>query len=315
MGQLEVRSIRKAFGRHIAVDEVSLHVEPGEVLGLLGPNGAGKSTTLMIACGLLKPDRGSILINGRKLQPGDRGLRKKIGVVPQELAIYPELTAIENLRFFGRLYGLRGGYLRLRVSELLERTGLTARAHDRVEEFSGGMKRRLNFGVALIHNPEIVILDEPTVGVDPQSRTHLLDSIRQLREDGVAVIYASHYMEEVQTISDRVAIIDHGQVIADGSLSHLLRQLRSHIKLHVYEDGTALPEPILSGTEMESVAVGQKSILIDRANPQVEDYLAETLASILDDVREAGAKLDRIDVAEPNLEHLFLELTGNRLRE
>ncbi|MEM1062665.1 MAG: ABC transporter ATP-binding protein, partial [Planctomycetota bacterium] len=198
MPLLEVRNLRKRFGRTVAVEDVSFAVEPGEVFGLLGPNGAGKSTSMMITCGLLKADAGEVLVAGRKLTPRSRTLKRELGLAPQELAIYPELTARENLRFFGKLYDMGRRSLADRVGEILDRIGLTARADDPAGTFSGGMKRRLNFGIALLHRPAVVILDEPTVGVDPQSRAHLLEAVRDVASEGVAVVYVSHYMEEVE---------------------------------------------------------------------------------------------------------------------
>ncbi len=195
MSLLEVSHLRKTFGRLVAVEDVSFSVCAGEIFGLLGPNGAGKSTTMNMVVGLLAPDSGSIRLDGQELEPTNRSLRESLGVVPQDLAIYPELTARENLHFFGRLYGIKGQDLKRRIGEALERAGLASRADDRAENFSGGMKRRLNFGVALLHRPRLLILDEPTVGVDPQSRAHLLDCVRALSCEGVAAVYASHYME------------------------------------------------------------------------------------------------------------------------
>src|SRR5580693_5413258 len=225
MNLLEVCNLRKTFGNLVAVEDVSFSVAAGEVFGLLGPNGAGKSTTMNMVVGLLAPDSGSIRLDGRELAPENRDLRMALGVVPQDLAIYPDLTARENLDFFGRLYGIRGRELKSRISEALSRTGLTSRANDRAANFSGGMKRRLNFGVALLHRPKLLILDEPTVGVDPQSRAHLLDCVRDLSREGIAAVYASHYMEEVETICQRVAIVDHGRVLACDHIKTLLSKM------------------------------------------------------------------------------------------
>lgn len=224
---LEVSHLRKSYGETMAVRDTSFHVAQGEILGLVGPNGAGKTTTLMILAGLLRPDAGSIQILGQPQDPDSPEFKRLLGVVPQDLAIYPDLTARENLRFFGQLYGLRGRTLQQRVDDVLERTQLTPNAHNLVRTYSGGMKRRLNFGVALLHEPQLVILDEPTVGVDPQSRAHLLASVRELSAAGMGVVYASHYMEEVEAICHRVAILDEGRLLACGTLAELDVSLRS----------------------------------------------------------------------------------------
>jgi ABC-2 type transport system ATP-binding protein len=229
MRLLEVSHLRKTFnGNVVAVDDLSFHVDDGEVFGLVGPNGAGKTTTMTMLAGLLKPDSGSIRIQGRPFDPGRYEHRAILGMAPQNLAIYPDLSAIENLRFFGGLYGLGGTRLQQRVRAVLELTGLTERADSLVKTFSGGMKRRLNFGVALLHQPRLVILDEPTVGVDPQSRSHLLDAVQRLSHDGVGVLYASHYMEEVEAICSRVGILDSGRLLECGTLPELLSNVNEH---------------------------------------------------------------------------------------
>ena len=211
---LEVDNLVKKYGDLTAVDRLSFDVEPGEAFGLLGPNGAGKSTTMMMICGLLAADSGEIRLEGRRLDRTRPESRQRMGVVPQDLALYPDLTARENLMFFASLYHLSGSQLRKKVDEALERVGLTARADDFAETFSGGMKRRLNFAAAVMHDPVLLILDEPTVGVDPQSRAHLIECIRSLQRSGTAIIYASHYMEEVQIVCTRAAIVDHGRLLA-----------------------------------------------------------------------------------------------------
>lgn len=254
MNLLEVNGLYKRFGELIAVDGLSFSVEVGEVFGLLGPNGAGKSTTMMIIAGLLVPDSGSITLSGQPVTPHNRELRRILGVVPQDLAIYPDLTARENLDFFGRLYGLRSRALNERIKEVLDRIGLTGRSDDLVGTFSGGMKRRLNFGIALLHRPRLLILDEPTVGVDPQSRSHLLDAVRELSAEGMGVIYASHYMEEVQAVCGRVAIIDHGQMLACGDLQDLLGRVSSDLCLRVTPPDPQLVDRLM---ELDDVRVAE----------------------------------------------------------
>ncbi len=316
MGILEVRNLRKSYGDLVAVEDVSFTVDHGQVFGLLGPNGAGKSTTMMMVCGLLTPDSGTILVAGEEMRPDRRELKRLLGVVPQDLAIYPELTARENLRFFGKLYGLNGSRLNSRVDDALSRTGLGPRADDAAREFSGGMKRRLNFGCALLHEPKLLILDEPTVGVDPQSRSHLLDSVQQVAREGVAVIYASHYMEEVEEICRKVAIVDHGRVVAEDSLDALLGRMKSVIRLHIRGSAIPIPPRIASVVTVERNGDDNHQIIdIDRGRLSQEISLDQTLADLLCDARNQGATLETIESHEANLERLFLQLTGNKLRD
>ena len=315
MAILEVRNLRKTYGDLVAVEDVSFTVEPGEVFGLLGPNGAGKSTTMMTVCGLLRPDAGTVLIAGEPLTPNRSDLKRLLGVVPQDLAVYPDLTARQNLRFFGRLYGLSGSELDRRVADALERTGLTSRADDPPAEFSGGMKRRLNFGCALLHRPKLLILDEPTVGVDPQSRSHLLESVRSLAAEGMAVIYASHYMEEVEAVCRRVAIVDHGKVVALDSLDALLGRLKSIVRLQMKGGRVTIPARFAAVASVEPKGDGEVEIDIDRGKLDAGTTLDETLENLLAHARREGATLKSVETHNPNLERLFLELTGSRLRD
>jgi ABC-2 type transport system ATP-binding protein len=314
MSLLEVSHLRKTFGDLVAVADVSFSIEAGEIFGLLGPNGAGKSTTMMMLAGLLRPDSGSIKLDGQEMDPDNRQLRTVLGVVPQDLAIYPDLSARENLEFFGRLYGLRGRELKARVDLALERTGLTSRADDASGHFSGGMKRRLNFGVALLHQPRLLILDEPTVGVDPQSRAHLLDSVRELSSEGVATLYASHYMEEVQSICKRVGIVDHGKMLALGSLDDLLGRLNAELCLHVSKPGEGLAEKLKGLAELRPSNNGVATIVVSNAG-QNGAHLNQTLARVLALLEASKVELKKIETNDPNLERLFLELTGSRLRD
>ena len=315
MAILDVRNLRKTYGDLVAVEDVSFAVDEGEVFGLLGPNGAGKSTTMMMACGLLAADGGQVLLGGEELTPRRRDLRRLLGVVPQDLAIYPELTARENLRFFGKLYGLTGKALADRVDDALARTGLANRADDASGHFSGGMKRRLNFGCAILHGPKLLILDEPTVGIDPQSRSHLLESVEQLSREGMGIIYASHYMEEVQAVCDRVAVVDHGKVVALDTLDALLGRLKSVIKLKVKGLAGDLPERFRTVATLEPSHDGVATVDIDRARINGGTTLSGTISDLLAFVREKGAMLLTVETHEPNLERLFLELTGSRLRD
>jgi len=218
---LECRDLRKSFGELTAVDGVSFRIAAGETYGLLGPNGAGKTTSISMAVGLMQRDDGQVLVDGEPLHPGTTGLKAKIGLVPQDIAIYPDLTARENLRFFGRLYDMPRAKLRGRTDEVLEIIGLSDRADDRADTFSGGMKRRLNIGIGLLHAPRLLVLDEPTVGVDPQSRNAILESIEQLGSEGLAVLYTTHYMEEAERLCDRIGIIHRGRLRSEGTLQSL----------------------------------------------------------------------------------------------
>lgn len=316
MSLLEVNGLKKTFGSHVAVKDVSFTVRAGEIFGLLGPNGAGKSTTIMMLAGLLEPDAGTIRLDGQDLLVKDRQSRRQMGIVPQDLAIYPNLTARENLQFFGGLYGLSGAALNSRITVVLEQTGLTDRQSDLTSVFSGGMKRRLNFGVALLHQPRLLILDEPTVGVDPQSRAHLLDSVRGLAEGGMSVIYCSHYMEEVQELCDRVAIVDRGQMLACDHIERLLGRLDAELRLNLVDTSGQL-QPRLA--EIPGVRLtpqeGRLTVTLALHSPNDHESLLGTLIAVLLAVREASGQLVTVESDEPDLERLFLQMTGSRLRE
>ena len=316
MSLLEVSHLRKTFnGSVVAVDDVSFHVAEGEIFGLVGPNGAGKTTTMTMLAGLLKPDRGSIQIQGHPFDPDKYADRAMLGMVPQNLAIYPDLTALENLRFFGGLYGMRGTKLKQRVDAVLDLTGLTDRAGDLVKTFSGGMQRRLNFGVALLHEPRLVILDEPTVGVDPQSRSHLLDAVKQLCRDGVSVLYASHYMEEVAAICHRVAILDHGRLLECGTLPELLSNVPRELRLSISHSSPTLVERLHGLAQVQPSSNGELNVTLSLNGHVERAALDEQLRQVMDVLRGCGAELRSIESEEHNLERLFLKLTGNRLRD
>lgn len=225
MSLIEIKGLSKQYDSLKAVDNVSFEVMDGEVFGLLGPNGAGKSTLIAMLTTLLKPDSGEIIINGFNLSTQQSEIKKILGLVPQEIALYPTLTARENLMFWGRMYGLKGTLLKERVDEALDIAGLMDRAKQRIDSYSGGMKRRINIAAALLHRPRILIMDEPTVGIDPQSRNHILETVLKLNRDGMTVIYTSHYMEEVEFLCSKVAIMDHGKIIAKGSKEELKRSI------------------------------------------------------------------------------------------
>ena len=301
----------RRFGDRVAVADVSLSVAPGETYGLLGPNGAGKTTTIRMVCGLLRRDGGSVTVAGHRLDGAEAAAKALVGYVPQEVALYPDLTAEENLRFFGRLYGMHGHDLHSRVDEVLELVDLADRRADRVDSFSGGMRRRLNIGAGLVHRPTLLVLDEPTVGVDPQSRHAILSSVRRFGETGMAVLYTTHYMEEAERLCDRVGIIDHGRLVAEGTrreLVDLVRQ-RDRIELVVSGDVAAFTAACrdLPGVE-EARAAGDRVHLLARHGRQV-------LPAVFDAAERVGAALKSVEVVEPDLEAVFLHLTGTALRE
>jgi ABC-2 type transport system ATP-binding protein len=315
MNGLEVSHLRKQYGDLTVVDDLSFHVDRGEIFGLIGPNGAGKSTSMMMIIGLLKADGGSIVVDGEHYNPRNPDLRSRFGIVPQELAIYPELTAIQNLYFFGKLYGLRGRRLQERVDSVLELTGLVQNADHTPSTFSGGMSRRLNFGIALLHEPKFVVLDEPTVGIDPQSRTNLLDGVRELGRKGVGVLYASHYMDEVEGLCHRLAIIDRGRLLKQGTLDQLLD--RTQIELCVMV--AALPADLV--TKLHAIAHvrsdpdGKMSILVHESLETQNAGHPGHLRVVLELLEEAMIPLLGIKTRETSLETLFLSLTGRTLRD
>ena len=324
MGLLAVKGLSKSYNGTPALSDLSFEVREREVFGLLGPNGAGKTTTMSILAGLLKPDSGSIEFDGRPVQPRDFDFRNRLGVVPQDLAVYPDLTVRENLDFFGSLYGLKGDPLKQRVSAVSDEMSLSQHGSKTTRDLSGGMKRRLNFAIALLHQPRLLILDEPTVGVDPQSRAHLLDCVRRLSEQGTAVIYASHYMDEVQSLCQRVAIVDHGRLIACDQLSGLLLQMDATVTLKIGPAPSGLLDSLRSiphvsvdvpehatGVDRTVVCITVNGLDDNRDNFRMNDVIRDA-ATIL---REREVALYDVTSHEPNLEHLFLRLTGRNLRD
>lgn len=308
---LDVQHLSKSYGKLTALKEVSFAVMQGEMFGLLGPNGAGKTTLLSILSCLLEADAGQARILGHDLIKGDtRALRRQIGIVPQELALYGDLTARENLTFFGKLYDLPSGELRSRVEQVLSAVGLEGRADERIDGFSGGMKRRLNLGAALVHRPKLVFLDEPTTGVDPQSRNHIFEEVRRLNQQGVTIIYTSHYMEEVQSLCKRIGIMDHGQLIAMGSVETLLRELEGELVLTWPRPQPGLAERLqpLPGLRWEVQDEGKRYRLLHKD-------ITSMLWPLMQQLRDAGVEPPQVQVQEPNLERVFLKLTGHALRD
>jgi ABC-2 type transport system ATP-binding protein len=308
---IEVQDLHKAFGDLKAVQGVSFDVQQGEIFSLLGPNGAGKTTTISMLATLLRPDQGDALVMGHSIRHDPMGVKSVLGVVPQEIAVYEDLTARENLTFWGKMYGLRGAALRARVDEVLETIGLADRARERVSKYSGGMKRRVNIGVALLHKPQIIYMDEPTVGIDPQSRRNILDSVVTLMNQGMTVLYTTHYMEEAQELSDHIAIMDHGKLIAMGTHGELVKIVGEMDRLTLIltpEDERVLEAwRTTPGVKQLLTEDGQLTVLADDSNL--------VLPRLFEAAAVHGARITSIDIQEPNLETVFLHLTGRALRD
>ena len=306
---LEVKKLVKRYGSKLAVSDVSFKVEKGEIYGLLGPNGAGKSSTINIITGLIKKDSGQVTIGGLDL---DRELTKAkylLGIVPQDLAIYNDLTALQNVKFFGALYGLTGSALQKQALETLEFVGLKDKARDKVKTFSGGMKRRLNIACGLVHRPQLLILDEPTVGIDPQSRNHIMEAILQLNREGMTILYTTHYMEEAEQLCSRIAIMDAGQIVAQGNLQELRSLIEENWYIAVKVKGTPPVDELSKVAGVEKIDLNGNALRFTcrGKHSQLRDIL-EVLS------REHTEILD-LSIDEPNLEDVFLTLTGKRLRD
>ncbi len=308
---LDCRDLRKRYKSVTAVDGVSFHIGRGETYGLLGPNGAGKTTTISMVCGLLERDGGSVTVAGRPMDIDATEAKSLIGYVPQDLAIYPDLSARENLRFFGRLQHLGGAALDARVAAILELTGLTERANDRTETYSGGMKRRLNIGIGLLHEPQLLVLDEPTVGVDPQSRNAILEAVDELRAGGMSILYTTHYMEEAERLCDRIGIIDAGRILAEGTRRELVAMVGQldHVRLTASGSLAAAATAIAALERVELASLADGAI-------EVTAHGARTLLpGIITAATDAGAIVNGVEVVEADLEAVFLHLTGRALRD
>jgi len=308
---LDCQGLTKRYGDRTVVDDFGFSIAAGETYGLLGPNGAGKTTTISMVCGLLRRDAGQVEVIGHDLDTDTRLAQGAIGYVPQELAIYPDLSAAENLRFFGRLHGLGGRALSDRTGEVLETVGLMDRADDRAGDFSGGMKRRLNIGIGLLHRPSLLVLDEPTVGVDPQSRDAILASVEQLGATGIGVLYTTHYMEEAERLCDRVGIIDHGRMVAEGTRRELVALVgeQDHVRLGLEAaDRETAADRLLALPEVLSVVASDHSLNLGLGDSH------RSLPAILSTAEAAGARVLSVEVVEPDLEAVFLHLTGRDLR-
>jgi ABC-2 type transport system ATP-binding protein len=311
MNAIEVLNLHKSFGENKAVQGVDFTVRQGEIYSLLGPNGAGKTTTISMLSCLLRPDEGDARIMGHSIKENQMGVKSVLGVVPQEIALYEDLSARENLTFWGKMYGLRGGALKARVEEVLDIIGLQDRAKERVGKYSGGMKRRVNIGVALLHKPQVIYMDEPTVGIDPQSRRNILDSVVDLKKQGMTVLYTTHYMEEAEELSDHIGIMDHGKMIANGTHDELVKlvggQTRIDLTLNM-PSNTVLEEwRAVEGVSKVSSENGLVTVLVGDSN--------EVLPRLFDVTNRLAARITSVDILEPNLEAVFLHLTGRALRD
>jgi ABC-2 type transport system ATP-binding protein len=308
---IEVLDLHRSFGETKAVQGISFEVRQGEIFSLLGPNGAGKTTAISMLSCLLHPDEGDARVMGHSILSDPMGVKSVLGVVPQEIAVYEDLTARENLTFWGKMYGLRGTALASRVDEVLDVIDLRERAGERVGKYSGGMKRRVNIAVALLHKPKVIYMDEPTVGIDPQSRRNILDSVVTLKDQGMTVLYTTHYMEEAQELSDHIAIMDHGKLIACGTHESLVKlvgqQTRIDLTLDV-EAGRVLDAwRSVAGVTRVSAEDGLVSVLADDSN--------RVLPRLFESATRHSARITSVDIREPNLEAVFLHLTGRALRD
>jgi len=311
MNAIEVKNLKKSFGDFQAVLDASFKADSGEVLSLLGPNGAGKSTTISMLSGLLAPTGGDASIMGHSVTKEPEAAKTSLGVVPQDIALYPDLSARENLVFWGKMYGLRGAALKSRVDEVLEIIGLADRQKDHIGKFSGGMKRRVNIGAALLHKPAVIIMDEPTVGIDPQSRRHILDNVKELNQQGMTVLYTTHYMEEAAELSNHIAIMDKGKVIAYGTHDELIKMVGEQTRIDITLNTEAEKiVPVWQKTEgvskIDSLD-GKVTALVDDSN--------RVLPRLFDAASKADVRITSVDIQEPNLETVFLHLTGRALRD
>lgn len=302
---LEVSGLQKKYGKKQALQDVTFSLKPGTSFGFLGPNGAGKSTTMKILTGIVKADSGHVKLLGRDVTNDTDAVSRYIGYVPQDITLYEKLSAYDNLLFFGQAYGVKGIDLKHRIREVLDKTGLTDRANDEVQTFSGGMKRRINIAAALLHRPRLLILDEPTVGIDPQSRNHIFEMIRELNDDGVTIIYSTHYMEEVEVLCDEVAIMDQGTVKAIGPLGELLER---YGRKAIYVEVAGMTEPPRDPEVSKAVKEGSGWVLETERVGSVMQRLLQAASHHRWDVKQ-------LEVVRPSLENVFLTVTGTALRD
>lgn len=302
---LEIQHLSKKYGKKIALENISFSVKKGICFGLLGPNGAGKSTTMKILTGIVIADSGSVKILGLDSIEHRQSIQQKVGYVPQSITLYEELNAYDNLMFFGKMYGVKDNLLKERIEKVLLQTGLLDRAKDKVKEYSGGMKRRINIAAALLHEPKILILDEPTVGIDPQSRNHIFDMIHELKKEGVTIIYSTHYMEEVEALCDEIAIIDNGKIITQGNLKELLEQYSTNA-IYIETNQIEQLNDLQGLTKMSAKNAGW---ILETNQPVV------LLQNILKTSTEQAIEIQALEMMRPSLESVFLSLTGTSLRD
>ena len=309
---IEVKQLEKTYrGGRRAVDGVSFNVQAGEIFSLLGPNGAGKTTTISMLSCLLRPNGGDALIDGHSLRREATAVKSVLGVVPQDIALYDDLTARDNLVFWGKMYGLNGAKLQQRVNEILETIGLSDRQNERVSKYSGGMKRRVNIGAALLHKPKVILMDEPTVGIDPQSRRSILDSVLALKKQGTTVLYTTHYMEEAEELSDHIAVMDHGKVIACGTRAELVELVggRDRIRLTINSEAERVLAAWQATPGVERVTAEDGTLTLLAADSNL------VLPRLFEASAAAGVRITSVEIQEPNLEAVFLHLTGRALRD
>lgn len=314
MQLMEVRGLTKQYKTTLAVDHIDFDIQEGEVLGFLGPNGAGKSTTINMITSLVAPTAGEVFLRGEDVLANPASIRKILGVVPQEIALYPELSGYENLQFFGRIYKLRGAELKRRIEDILHMIGLEEKIKEKVSTYSGGMKRRLNIGAALLHEPKLLVMDEPTVGIDPQSRNHILETVKQLNKKGMTILYTSHYMEEVEFLCDRIYIMDQGKIIASGTKDELKDRISDSdkIELKVSSGNARFREHLLKHPNVKQV------IPVESGREELYQLIVEKNKLVLNDIfkwaSEADVEITGLQMQEPTLEDVFLQLTGRALR-
>lgn len=311
MSFVEVRNLNKSYKDFLAVKGISFDIEEGQSFGLLGPNGAGKTTTISMLATLLEPSDGDITVGGYSVRKNPKKVKELLGYVPQDIALYPTLSAEENLMFWGRMYGLKGSYLKNRVKDVLEIVSLTERAKSKIHTYSGGMKRRINIAVGLLHSPKLLVMDEPTVGVDPQSRNNILETVKELNKQRMAIIYTSHYMEEVEFLCEKVAIMDEGEIKGIGTVDELKELVgnKDMVKIQSLKELSLEEENKLREYFNASLQIQDKELSLLVANGSKE------MASILAKIQGVGVEITSVDIQKPNLEKVFLHLTGKSLRD
>jgi ABC-2 type transport system ATP-binding protein len=308
---VEIKNLVKRYGDFLAVDNISLSIENGEIFGLLGPNGAGKTTAINCIIGMQRQDKGQIMLFDKSFDGNDSSIKKDIGIVPQDLALYLDLTCYENVTFFAKLYGLKDGLLKSRVQEALEFTGLWERRKDLAKKLSGGMKRRLNIACAIVHQPKLIIMDEPTVGIDPQSRNHILQSVKELNRKGSSIIYTSHYMEEVEELCSRIAIMDHGKVIAQGTKEELKAfvTVEEKTEIELSSINYTLVDNIKQVSGVKECAFKDSKLIV------VSEKNSKNLSRMIDCIAATDVDILSMNIEKPTLETVFLTLTGRTLRD